>query len=317
MKKIHEEVVEIPLRLIHRGVFQPRELFDPEVMENTRRSIAEKGLLVPVVLREIKKDNALYRPDWEETHYELADGERRFRCCKDLGLKDIRAIIRDLSDLQMLDYAVSTNDSVPLNPIERAKVYHRLADEFGMSQDAIAKYYNLKQQQISEIVRLLELPGDLQDLTARAVISIRHARELLKIEDKGKIKDLAKEIVEKGITTREISRKVREIRGKDGKLRQDSGKISNKSSNFIENASNLTEKMIPNGIRSFLSREISKSAYFRLLNPGKAVFMTLFSAFFATGIAYGLYIWKPITALALGATCASIFIFEVLRKASK
>src|SRR5688572_23367414 len=164
-----EEIVELPLARIHRGHFQPREYFEPAAMEATKKSIAEKGLKVAVIVRPIHPGNPLYKENREDLHFELADGERRYRCCKELGHKTIKAVIRELSDLEMLDYAVTTNDSLPLNPIERAKAFQRLAAEFGKTQGEIAKSFNLKQQQVSEIVRLLELPSEVQDLTARAV----------------------------------------------------------------------------------------------------------------------------------------------------
>ena len=132
-------------------------------MEATKNSIREKGQKIPVIVRTIAKGNPLFDATWAETHYELADGERRYRCCKDLGLKDIKALIRELNDAEMLDYAVTTNDSLPLNPIEKAKVFSRMASEFGKTQGDIAKSFNLKQQQVSEFVRLLDLPSELQD----------------------------------------------------------------------------------------------------------------------------------------------------------
>ena len=110
----------------------------------------------------------------------------------------------------MLDYTLTTNDSLPLNPIEKAMVFSRLAKEFGKSQAEVAKSFNLKQQQVSEYIRLLELPKEIQDLTARAVISVRHARELLKIADQDKMKALAEEVQSKALSTRELTKKLKE-----------------------------------------------------------------------------------------------------------
>lgn len=89
-------------------------------------------------------------------------------------------------------------------------VFSRLAKEFKKSQAEIAESFNLKQQQVSEYIRLLELPKEIQDLTARAVISVRHARELLKISDSEKMKELAIEVKEKSLSTRELSKKLKE-----------------------------------------------------------------------------------------------------------
>jgi ParB family chromosome partitioning protein len=210
----NEQIVELPLGVIERGFYQPRDYFDAEAMEATKRSIQEKGQKYPVVVRPILAGNPLFDPAWPDTHYELADGERRFRCCKELGFSTIKALIRALGDEEMLDYTLTTNDSLPLNPIEKAMVFSRLAKEFGKSQAEIARSFNLKQQQVSEYIRLLDLPAEIQDLTARAVISVRHARELLKLQDHGHMQALAKEVQEKSLSTRQLTKKLKENKDK-------------------------------------------------------------------------------------------------------
>ena len=210
-----EQVTELPLGVIERGFYQPREYFNAEAMEATKRSIQEKGQKYPVIVRPILAGNPLFDPTWGEIHYELADGERRFRCCKELGLATLKALIRPLSDEEMLDYTLTTNDSLPLNPIEKAMVFSRLAKEFRRSQAEIAISFSLKQQQVSEYIRLLELPAEIQDLTARAVISVRHARELLKIQDSDHRLALALEVKEKSLSTRELTKKMKISAKKD------------------------------------------------------------------------------------------------------
>lgn len=204
-----EQIVELPIELLVRGFYQPRDYFDAEAMESTKRSIQEKGQKYPVIVRPIAKGNPLIDSTWSEPHFELADGERRYRCCKELGFKVIKALVRDLGDEEMLDYTLTTNDSLALNPIEKAQVFSRLAKEFGKSQAEIAKSFNLKQQQVSEFIRLLELPKEIQDLTARAVISVRHARELLKVSDQESMRNLALEVEKKSISTRELVKLVK------------------------------------------------------------------------------------------------------------
>lgn len=205
-----EKIQDLPIGCIERGFYQPREHFDPLAMEATKRSIQEKGQKYPVIVRPIIKGNPLFDPTWTEPHFELADGERRFRCCRELGFNTLKALVRDLNDEEMLDYTLTTNDSLPLNPIEKAMVFSRLAKEFDRSQADIAKSFNLKQQQVSEYIRLLELPKEIQDLTARAVISVRHARELLKISDSEKMVELAQEVKSKALSTRELTKKLKE-----------------------------------------------------------------------------------------------------------
>lgn len=241
-----ESIVEIPLDVIERGFFQPREYFSQDAMEATKRSIQEKGQKYPAIVRPILTGNPLFDPAWRDTHYELADGERRFRCCKELGFKTLKVLIRSLSDEEMLDYTLTTNDSLPLNPIEKATVFSRLAKEFGRSQADIAKSFSLKQQQVSEYIRLLELPKEIQDLTARAVISVRHARELLKIEDKEKMAEIAFEIQKKSISTRQLSKIVKISDEKSNEIDKDDEKyinIEEKSEKIIKNI-NITRSIL-------------------------------------------------------------------------
>jgi ParB family chromosome partitioning protein len=255
----NEQIVELPLDVVERGFYQPRDYFDAEAMEATKRSIQEKGQKYPVVVRPILAGNPLYDPAWTGTHYELADGERRFRCCKELGFSHIKALIRSLGDEEMLDYTLTTNDSLPLNPIEKAMVFSRLAKEFGKSQAEIARSFNLKQQQVSEYIRLLDLPAEIQDLTARAVISVRHARELLKLQDHGHMQALAKEVQEKSLSTRQLTKKLKENKDKSGirpdKIKESDiifenngikGDISSENSIYlVSDSSNLIKLPVP------------------------------------------------------------------------
>ena len=289
-----EEVVELPLNRLVRGYFQPREYFDPEAMEATRRSIAEKGLKVAVIVRPIRLGNPLFKTSWDEIHYEIADGERRYRCCKELGHSSIKALVRDLTDLEMLDYAVTTNDSLPLNPIERAKAFQRLASEFGKSQADIAKSFNLKQQQVSEIVRLLELPMEVQDLTARAVITVRHARELLKISDSDKIAEIAREVSTNKISTREISRKVKEIKG-----------LSSKNSEKITHIDIIFENKSEKQHFSIKKQRFSD------------IQLVLISVFAPVTLLYVIYRFFPLAALAFASVFTALFLFEKLRRFSQ
>jgi ParB family chromosome partitioning protein len=228
-----ENIVELPISVLERGFFQPREYFNAEAMEATRKSIQEKGQKYPVIVRAILPGNPLYDPSWTETHYELADGERRFRCCRDLGFSHLKALIRELTDEEMLDYTVTTNDSLPLNPIEKAVVFSRLATEFGKSQAEIAKSFNLKQQQVSEYIRLLELPKEIQDLTARAVISVRHARELLKIQDKEKMAEMALAISQSALSTRELTKLVKKEKKSPENGKKEAGTSENQERNVL------------------------------------------------------------------------------------
>jgi len=273
-----EEIQDLPIGAIERGFYQPREHFDPLAMEATKRSIQEKGQKYPVIVRAIQPGNPLFDPAWTETHYELADGERRFRCCRELGFPVLKALVRDLSDEEMLDYTLTTNDSLPLNPIEKAMVFSRLAKEFKRSQADIAKSFNLKQQQVSEYIRLLELPQEIQDLTARAVISVRHARELLKISDSEKMKEMAEEVKSKALSTRELSKKLKEDKNppKVTKERVDLSDIafesSSKPSKPVESSQESAMEAVKSILQAHIQQENTRTwlerLHFRLI-PGR------------------------------------------------
>jgi ParB family transcriptional regulator, chromosome partitioning protein len=278
----NESIVELPLERIERGFYQPREHFEPEAMAATLQSIRDKGQLYPVIVRPIKLGNPLFDPAWTEIHYELADGERRFRCCKELGLSHLKALVRDLSDEEMLDYTLTTNDSLPLNPIEKAMVFSRLAKEFKKSQAEIARSFNLKQQQVSEYIRLLELPKEIQDLTARAVISVRHARELLKISDSEKMRALAEEVKEKSLSTRDLVKKLKEDK-KDPVVRPEKVRTSDilfensgKNSETKQESMELSKNDAMDEVRAILTahikqenrRNLIEKLHFRMI-PGR------------------------------------------------
>ncbi len=342
-----EEVVLLPTANLVRGFFQPRDYFDDLAMESTRRSIKEKGQMYPVIVRVIKLENPLFDPLWTQIHYELADGERRYRCCKDLGLKDIKAIVRDLSDEQMLDYTLSTNDSLPLNAIERAQVFLRLTQEFGKSQEDIAKSFNMKQQQVSEFVRLLELPSEVQDLTARAVISIRHAREILKVSDSEIRLTLGLEVAVSGMSTRELSKRVRAILEKESNISHDIEKNSVKMTSnpnkieeeaqdrlkyrpkddlFTKNVENISKnsiilriltKIVAFIIKNVLiswSKSIDKTSPGSLELISRSIAAAQLAVFLASTVLLTFYMIDPWVALLAGASCGAVLIYIYIER---
>lgn len=307
-----EDVVLLDIEKIHRGVYQPRELFDPVAMEATKTSIKEKGQKIPIIVRVISKENPLFNPKGPEIHFELADGERRWRCCKELGFKTIKAIVRELDDSEMLDYALTTNDSLPLNPIEKARVFNRMVIEFGKSQEEIAKSFNLKQQQVSEFVRLLELPYELQELTARAVITVRHARELLKVSDSEKVIEIGKEIASKHLSTRDISKKVKEFN-------ENTTEKSYINANFKDIMPKIAEKSPFLAGLDAINRSILPIFIYKIiknwseLSPERLLTLFELSILAPATLFFVIYIQEPIFGVAFGAVCASILLFEKLK----
>ena len=155
--------------------FQPRKYFDDEKLEELVTSIRENGILQPVVVQTA------------QSGYELIVGERRWRASKKLGLKKIPAIIRDVSDAQALELAIIENiHRQDLNPIEEAEAYSRLADEFALTQEMIAKKVGKSRTAVANTLRLLKLSRNIKEDLISEKLSMGHARALLGLDEIGR-----------------------------------------------------------------------------------------------------------------------------------
>jgi ParB family transcriptional regulator, chromosome partitioning protein len=171
---------------------QPRSVFDEEALEELKISIDEVGFLQPIVVREIGPQK-----------YELVMGERRWRAAQTLGRDVIPAIIRDTRDDAMLRDALLENiHRANLNPLEEAAAYQQLLDEFGATHEELARRIGRSRPQISNTIRLLNLPSAVQRRVAAGVLSAGHARALLSLDDLDHQETLAQRIVAEGLSVR-------------------------------------------------------------------------------------------------------------------
>jgi ParB family chromosome partitioning protein len=183
---------EIPVAAIAPNARQPRQVFDEDALEELKVSIREVGFLQPIVVRETG-----------EGDFELVMGERRWRAAQALGLEAIPAIVRDTRDDAMLRDALLENiHRVNLNPLEEAAAYQQLLDEFGATHDELARRIGRSRPQISNTIRLLNLPGPVQRRVAAGVLSAGHARALLSLEESEQQESLAARIVAEGLSVR-------------------------------------------------------------------------------------------------------------------
>ena len=167
---------------------QPRQVFDEDALEELKISIQEVGFLQPIVVRESARGE-----------YELVMGERRWRAAQALGLDVIPAIVRDTRDDAMLRDALLENiHRANLNPLEEAAAYQQLLDEFGATHEELARRIGRSRPQISNTIRLLNLPGPVQKRVAAGVLSAGHARALLSLEGPEEQELLAARIVAEG-----------------------------------------------------------------------------------------------------------------------
>lgn len=185
---------EVPVDAIRPNAKQPRQVFDEDALDELKTSIREFGLLQPVVVRET-----------EPGSYELVMGERRWRATRELGLATIPAIVRGTADDAMLRDALLENlHRVQLNPLEEAAAYRQLLDEFGTTHEQLATRIGRSRSQVTNTVRLLNLPVPVQRRVAAGVLTAGHARALLSLEDPDQQDQLATRIVAEGLSVRAV-----------------------------------------------------------------------------------------------------------------
>ncbi len=169
--QVGQRVMDIPIASIERNPHQPRVHFDHGELEDLISSIREHGVLQPVIVTP--------KPDGT---YQLIAGERRLRASTIAGLKTIPALVREATELQKLELAIIENvQRADLNPVEEAKAYMRLMDEFGMTQEEIGRKIGKSRPQVANIVRLLQLPDEIQQALVEGKISSSNARTLLSL----------------------------------------------------------------------------------------------------------------------------------------
>jgi ParB family chromosome partitioning protein len=193
---------ELPLDRISPNPLQPRSHFDPEALAELVTSIREVGLLQPVVVREIDPDDGGPR-------YELVMGERRWRASQEAGTGTIPAIVRDTSDDDMLRDALLENlHRQQLNPLEEAAAYQQLLHEFGATHEELALRIGRSRPQISNTIRLLQLPAAVQRRVAAGVLSAGHARAILGLATPEAQETMAARVVAEGMSVRSVEEAV-------------------------------------------------------------------------------------------------------------
>mgnify|MGYP003404732870 CR=1 FL=1 len=191
---------EVPLTSIVPNPHQPRLSFDEAKLQELTDSIKEHGILQPIV---VSKNG--------EQH-EIIAGERRFQAAKRAGLTTVPVVIRDVTEQEKLELAIIENvQRHNLNPIEEAKAYLRLVDEFNLSQEAVAEKMGQSRSVVANTLRLLQLPIEIQRAVAEGKLSVGHAKALLAIENPEKQRAVFDLIIKEELTVRETETKVRSI----------------------------------------------------------------------------------------------------------
>jgi len=185
---------EIDVNDVVPNRYQPREHFVEETLASLAASVAEVGVIQPIVVREN-----------DEGGYELIAGERRWRAAKRAGLPAIPALVRGVDDLASLETAVVENlHRQDLNALEEAAAYQQLIEDFSLTQDEVATRVGRSRSAVANTIRLLQLPPAVQRLVVEDQISAGHARALLSTPDRGEQERLAKQIVSESLTVRQV-----------------------------------------------------------------------------------------------------------------
>jgi len=185
----------IPIDKIRRNPYQPRETFDPEKLEELADSIRVHGIIEPLVA---SKDG--------DGSYELISGERRLRAAKRAGLTEVPVVLKELGRRDKLEVAIIENvQREDLNPIERAKSYQRLIDEFRYGQEDVAKRVGKSRESVANSLRLLKLPEKIQEYIRTGKLSEGHGKILLGIAEPNKQLEYAEIILRDRLTVRQLS----------------------------------------------------------------------------------------------------------------
>ena len=194
---------ELPLAAITPNPLQPRKHFDEQALAELVHSIREVGLLQPVVVRETGAG-----PDGS-ARYELVVGERRWRACQEAGLEHVAAIVRETADDAMLRDALLENlHRQELNPLEEAAAYQQLLQEFGATHEELATRIGRSRPQITNTIRLLQLPTPVQRRVAAGVLSAGHARAILGLPGPQAQEEMATRVVAEGMSVRAVEEAV-------------------------------------------------------------------------------------------------------------
>lgn len=184
----------IPIDTIVPNPFQPREEFDEALLASLTDSIAEVGVLQPL----------LVRPDGHGG-YQLIAGERRWRASRQAGLTEVPAIVREVRDVTALEHALVENlHRQDLNALEEAAAYQQLIDDFGLTQDQLAQRVGRSRPAVTNLLRLLQLPPAIQGLLIDGRLAAGHARALLTVEDRELQQRLAARAVDEGWSVRQV-----------------------------------------------------------------------------------------------------------------
>lgn len=196
------ELQRIRISTIRPNPFQPRKEFDPAELAELETSLRANGLIQPITVRRAPSGNG----------YELIAGERRFRAAQRLGWTEIPALVKDLDDRMTATLALVENlQRSDLNPIEEAEGYQRLIDDFSLTQQQVADVVGKDRSTVANILRVLNLPAAVRRMLQEGELTLGHARALLALGNEMRMTEVAREVVARGLTVRDVEKRARDV----------------------------------------------------------------------------------------------------------
>ena len=193
-----KEPLVLDINKIEPNKNQPRKHFNSETLEILAESIRVNGIIQPILVREI-----------DEGKYQIVAGERRYKAAKMAGLGEVPVIVKEIEDYKVTELALIENlQREDLNPIEEANSFLMLVEKYGLTQDEVSKKVGRSRSAITNSIRLLNLPKEVIKEIEGGRLSSGQARALLSIKDEEELKDMAKKVIERGMSVREIERLV-------------------------------------------------------------------------------------------------------------
>ena len=199
MEVERQEQSKIPVDEIRPNPYQPRKVFNDEALKELSSSIKQHGVFTPILVKKSIQG------------YDLIAGERRLRASKLAGLKDIPAIIVDFDDQEMMEIALLENiQREDLNVIEEAKAYEKLIQRLGYTQEQLAHRVGKSREHITNLLRLLKLPEDVQEYVVSKQLSMGHVRALLGLKTEANMRKVAKQAIDQGLSVRKVEQIVKD-----------------------------------------------------------------------------------------------------------
>ena len=224
-----DAVEEIQISELRTNPYQPRKTFAREAIDELKQSIKVHGILQPLIVRKSIKG------------YEIVVGERRFRAAKEAGLKTVPAVVKELTDDQMMELALIENlQREDLNPIEEARAYEKLMKELNYTQEELSKRVGKSRPHIANHIRLLHLPTNVLQMIADGKLSMGHGRALLSLKSKQKMTEIAEKAMKEKMNVREVEKLIQRLN--KNVPRETLPKTQKKDIFLLEKEANLRER---------------------------------------------------------------------------